>query len=128
MANDDSIPSTNLVLQALHGIRSDLKRVHVDLEQMHALQEATNERLERVENRVEHLEKRTTEGFLETNTKLAALTGKVSDLSDVVSDHGRRLDHTLTAGLGSEVRSQRVRVDRLESGRRVRTPAKPKKL
>lgn len=114
---DAELPPANLILQALHGIRSDLRGVHEELRHMHEAQNTTNQRLDRVEQGLDRVAKRTTEGFVETNTKLAAL-------AHVVQEHDRRLDHLLTAGLGSEVRELRARVTRLESARRVSAPGK----
>ena len=125
------MPPANLILQALHGIRADLKGVHDELTGVHAemkgvheAQAATNARLDGVvqrldglSERVDVLAQRTTAGFVETNTKLAALT-------HVVEQHDRRLDYLLTTGLGAEVRQLGKRVTRLESARRVSAPRK----
>ena len=126
--SDASLPPANLILQALHGIRSDLKSLQSStnerleglgerLERLESLQVATNERLDRLETGLDQLAKRTTKGFLETNTKLA-------QLSKTVGQHEKRLDHLLREGLGAEVRDLRRRVDRLESARRLTPPKK----
>lgn len=114
----EELPPANLILQALHGIRTDLKGLAERLDATNQRLDATNQRLDatnqrledglgRLESRLERLEQRTTQGFIETNSKLAELTR-------IVSEHDQRLDHLLREGMGAEVRSLRARMDRVE--------------
>jgi len=80
----------------------------------------TNERLDQTNESLDQLRQHTARGFLDTNTKLAALTGEIRELTD-------RVDHFL--GLfGQEVRSLREtvqdhkqRLSRLEGSENPRT-------
>lgn len=119
---DDSFPPTNLILQALHGIRGEIKDTNSRLESMDERLESMDDRLGRVETRLEDLGHRTTKGFLGTNTKLATLTKAVDHLAEAQSRLDKRFDYMLPRGVGAEVRDLRHRVTRLESSRISRRP------
>ena len=128
---DDSMPPANLMLQALHAIRAEIKLTNAQLGE-------TNSRLDRLEHglaentatiaatnaRLDTLSGRVTEGFLHTNTNLVDLGRTVDHLADKLDTHEKRVDHLLTDGLGAEVRLLGKRVLRLESARVVRRPTK----
>jgi ABC-type transporter Mla subunit MlaD len=92
----DELPPANLILQALHSIRGAVERTNDRLDHtinrldgvVEALKQ-TNERLDKTIDRLDSLEKRTTKGFLDTNTRLAALT-------KAVAHQERRFEHLLT--------------------------------
>ncbi|MEW5851383.1 MAG: hypothetical protein AB2A00_21520 [Myxococcota bacterium] len=83
------------------GLRAEIRETNRRLDDVNHRLDSTNERLER-------LEERTTEGFLQTNTKLAELTLQVDRLGD-------RVDNILTGQLGQDVRELKGRMERLAS-------------
>ena len=122
----------DLVLQALHGIRADIKGLHQEQVKTNERLDKTIERLDKTIERLDHtvdrldrLERRVTEGFIETNTKLADLSGQVDGLSgrlDSLSGRvesglaalGDRIENVFTGQFGQDVRDLKERVRVLE--------------
>ncbi|MFZ5471186.1 MAG: hypothetical protein ACOZIN_17325 [Myxococcota bacterium] len=129
------LPPANLILQALHAIRFELRGLREGQEQTNARLDETNARLDEtnasLNTRLTRLEKATTRGFIATNSKLASLALRVDNLAKKVSEHDRRLDHLLTKGLGAQVRTLQERVGRIEarliSPRAVRRHRRPRR-
>jgi hypothetical protein len=61
----------------------------------------TNGRVDQVVDRLDRLERRVTEGFIETNTKLADLSGRVEASAAAL---GERLENVFKGQLGQDVR------------------------
>jgi len=105
--SDDPMPPTDLVLQALHAIRSEVKELRGDVQTMHEEQAKTNARLDETNAKLERLDRRVTEGFVETSTKLADLSLRVSVLGD-------RFENVITGQFGKELRDLKSRMDSVE--------------
>lgn len=74
-------------------------------------------RIDGTNQRLETLERRTTQGFIETNTKLADLTGRVDHLSEQTGDLAKRVDrmgdrieNVLTGQMGQDLRDLKNRM------------------
>ncbi|MGC4114295.1 MAG: hypothetical protein QM765_06700 [Myxococcales bacterium] len=112
--SDDTLPPADLVLQALHAIRNEVKELRGDVKTMHEEQAKTNARLDQTNTRLdetnaklERLDRRVTEGFVETNTKLADLSLRFGVLGD-------RFENVITGQFGKELRDLKARMDSCE--------------
>lgn len=109
--SDATLPPSDLVLQALHAIRNEVKELRGDVREVKAelkeLRTDTNTRIDETNARIDMLDRRVTEGFIETNTKLA-------DLSLRVTVQGDRLENLVSGQFGKELRDLRARVDTVE--------------
>ena len=101
----------DLVLQALHAIRAEQAKTNERLDKTNERLDKTVEHLGHTVDRLDRLERRVTEGFLETNTKLADLSGRFEASIKTLGD---RLENLLTGQLGQDVRDLKNRVHVLE--------------
>jgi chromosome segregation ATPase len=109
-----TLPATDLVLQALHGIRAEVKglrgdvaELRAEIQKTNARIDETNARLDETNARLDRLDRRVTEGFLETNTKIAELSGRVVQLGD-------RLENVILGQMGQDVRDLKARMHVVE--------------
>ena len=102
-----SLPATDLVLQALHGIRAEVKGLRGEVKELRAELVKTNARIDETNSRLDRLDRRVTEGFLETNTKIAELSGRVVELGD-------RLENVILGQMGQDVRDLKARMHVVE--------------
>ena len=106
----------HLMLEQLKLLRGDITQLREETKgEIKQLREETKEELTQ-------LRQDTTRGFMETNTKLADLTGEVQELKDEVRELRGRFEHFIEFS-GGEVRRLHERVDaheqrlsRLEGG------------
>ena len=116
MAADQTVP-----IELLREIRDAVERLGTRLEdslgkridRLDARMDGFETRMDRFEGRLDTLERRVTQGFLETNTKLADLTGRVERLEGEVAKQGARIDN-LAVTIGKQARSLGDRTSEVE--------------
>ena len=112
-------------IEVLREIRDAVDRMSARLvERIDNVEKGLGARIDQTNQRLETLERRTTQGFIETNTKLADLTGRVDhvservdnvgdqigDLSKRVDRMGDRIENILTGQLGQDLRDLKSRM------------------
>jgi len=105
-----ALPATDLVLQALHAIRAEVKGLRADVAELRgevaelrAELVKTTARLDETNARLDRLDRRVTEGFIDTNTKTAELSANVVQLGD-------RLENVILGQMGQDVRDLKARM------------------
>lgn len=110
----DAVERLGTRLEDSLGKRIDATNARLD--RMDARLDGMDGRLDGIDGRLDNLERRVTLGFLETNTKLADLTGRVVRVEGEVGRLGARIDN-LAGTVGKEVREQAERTTKIEEKR-----------
>ncbi len=105
-------PPKDLMLAALHAIRREMQGMREEQRKTNERLDQTVGRLDATVDRLDRLERRVTEGFIETNTKLADLSRHVDERIDLL---GNRLENVFKGQMGQDVRDLKERVRALES-------------
>jgi hypothetical protein len=71
-------------------------------------------RIDQTNTRLDILDRRVTQGFIDTNTKLADLTGEVRELRQRVDVMGDRFENFLTGEISESVRDLKSRMTTVE--------------